>query len=253
MSGRVNAIIADWTRLMKEMKLTTTPAYQHHDGHPVISLWGYGFGHRAFDAVAAERLFRFLKRPENGACTIMLGVPNDWAGWTDDRMRLLRQYAQIISPWNVGRYDSPEKATQHFERFWPADLDFCKTNGKDYYAVVFPGFSWTNLQGGQARLNEIPRLGGRFFWHQIEAVKRYGMDMAYVAMFDEVDEGTAIFKCTNHPPEGRFLTYEGYPSDHYLRLSGLAGRLLRGEAVTFPDVRPNPEATLRFLPRGNAE
>ena len=56
--------------------------------------------------------------------------------------------------------------------------------------------------------------------------------MIYVAMFDEVDEATAIFKCTNHPPTGdgaKFLTYEGLPSDFYLRLTGAGGRMLRGE------------------------
>jgi hypothetical protein len=58
-------------------------------------------------------------------------------------------------------------------------------------------------------------------------------------MFDEVDEGTAIFKCTNRPPQGRFVTYEGYPSDHYLELSGRIGPLLRGEAVAFPETRPD--------------
>jgi hypothetical protein len=59
-----------------------------------------------------------------------------------------------------------------------------------------------------------------------------GADMLYVAMFDEVDEGTAIFKCTNEPPtrDGvKFITYEGLPSDQYLRLTGLAGKVIRGE------------------------
>ncbi len=51
-------------------------------------------------------------------------------------------------------------------------------------------------------------------------------------MFDEVDEGTAIFKCTNTPPTSggaKFLTYEGLPSDFYLKIAGEAGKLLRDE------------------------
>jgi hypothetical protein len=236
----IDTMKADWGRLMKEMKITSDPAYIRHRGGPVISLWGYGFGHRKFDAAATEEFFEWLKKPENGACTIMLGTPNDWVKWKDDRMRLMEKYATVISPWNVGRYNSVEGAKGHFKRNWPADQAWCKAHDRDYYAVVFPGFSWTNLKEG-APLNQIPRNGGTFLWSQFEEVKRYGMNMAYVAMFDEVDEGTAIFKCTNNPPTGRFCTYEGYPSDFYLRLTGNAGRLLRGETISMPDVKPDPK------------
>jgi len=96
--------------------------------------------------------------------------------------------------------------------------------------VVFPGFSWHNLNG--AELGSIPRLKGRFLWSQIVANKKAGADMLYIAMFDEVDEATAIFKCTNTPPTSggtKFLTLDGLPSDFYLRLAGQAGKLLRGE------------------------
>lgn len=71
-----------------------------------------------------------------------------------------------------------------------------------------------------------------FLWSQIEEAKALGSQMLYVAMFDEVDEGTAIFKCVNNPPSGDgvpFLDYEGLPSDYYLKLVGDAGRLLRDE------------------------
>ena len=58
-------------------------------------------------------------------------------------------------------------------------------------------------------------------------MKRTILFLVFIAVFDEVDEGTAIFKVTNTPPVGlgagvQFVTYEGLPCDHYLRLTGVA-------------------------------
>ena len=106
--------------------------------------------------------------------------------------------------------------------------------------VVFPGFSWANMHGGP--LDAIPRRKGEFLWSQFAAAKRAGAGMIYVAMFDEVDEGTAIFKCTSDVPaagETKFVTYEGLPSDFYLRLTGLGARMLRGE-IPIADNIPLP-------------
>ena len=82
------------------------------------------------------------------------------------------------------------------------------------------------------KLDKIPRLDGKFLWSQIVANKKAGADMLYIAMFDEVDEATAIFKCTNNPPSSggsKFVTFNGLPSDFYLQLAGQAGKLLRDE------------------------
>jgi hypothetical protein len=58
-------------------------------------------------------------------------------------------------------------------------------------------------------------------------------------MFDEVDEGTAIYKCTNDVPVGdsKFSTFEGLPSDHYLKLVGVASKMIRGD-VPLTDEMP---------------
>jgi hypothetical protein len=68
--------------------------------------------------------------------------------------------------------------------------------------------------------------------------------MLYVAMFDEVNEGTAIFKVTDKPPvsnSAKFIDMDGKPSDHYLWLTGEAAKMLRNEkplSYTLP-VRSN--------------
>lgn len=53
--------------------------------------------------------------------------------------------------------------------------------------------------------------------------------MLYVAMFDEIDEGTAIFKCATEVPVGAstFIPIEeGLKSDHYLWLTGEARAMM---------------------------
>jgi predicted deacylase len=66
-------------------------------------------------------------------------------------------------------------------------------------------------------MRSTPWLKGGFLWSQFVAAKKAGASKVYVAMFDEVDKGTAIFNCTNNPPVGEnpFVTYEGLPSGHY--------------------------------------
>ncbi len=80
----------------------------------------------------------------------------------------------------------------------------------------------------------IPRQGGKFYWQQMSTAINAGASMLYVAMFDEVNEGTAIFKCTDNPPVSdiaKFVGMDGLPSDHYLWLTGKAAELLKGGKV----------------------
>jgi hypothetical protein len=75
-------------------------------------------------------------------------------------------------------------------------------------------------------------MGGLFYWQQLSTAIAAGADMIYIAMFDEVNEGTAIFKVTDNPPVSdiaKFVGMDGKPSDHYLWLTGEAAKMLRKE------------------------
>lgn len=247
--GEAALILDDWGHLCDEAHITEDPAYLHHNGKPVVSVWGIGFvDRRGYTLEDCREIIRHLKA---AGCTVMLGVPPSWEKQGYDTINdagylEILALADIISPWAVGRFDSIPAARNHADTYYPDDLAWCAKNGLDYMPVVFPGFSWHNLHRGKSPLGQIPRQKGKFMWEQIRTVKQAGCDMLYVAMFDEVDEATAIFKCTNNPPTGNggsFLTYEGLPSDFYLRLTGVAGKVLRGEIPAtseLPDVLLNP-------------
>jgi hypothetical protein len=233
-------VIEDWKLLVDKMQITKDPAYLHHGGRPVITIWGVGFSDgRKYTLAECLDLVRFLKDdPKYGGNTVMLGVPTYWRELSRDALddRTLHEVilkADIVSPWTVGRYTSPEQASGYAEKTMKADLQWCREQNKEYMPVVFPGFSWHNMYS-RFPLNQIPRLKGKFLWTQYVEAKKAGATMVYQAMFDEVDEGTAIFKCTNDPPVGasRFLDYDGLPSDFYLKIVGQGTRLLRGQSYS---------------------
>ncbi|HTI73189.1 MAG TPA: glycoside hydrolase family 71/99-like protein [Candidatus Limnocylindria bacterium] len=235
--GKMERVIDDWKALVDRMEITKDPAYQRHAGKPVVVVWGFGFSDRRKYTVAEGlELVKFFKDdPKYGGCTVMLGVPTYWRTLNrdcvnDPAMHELILKADIVSPWTVGRYGNPKQAQDYAEKTMKPDLQWCQERSKEFMPVVFPGFSWHNMFSNSVP-NQIPRLKGEFLWSQFVEAKKAGATMVYQAMFDEVDEGTAIFKCTDDPPVGvsSFVNYEGLPSDFYLKLVGKATRMLRGE------------------------
>jgi hypothetical protein len=232
-AGRMNEVMEDWRTLRRDQQITQDPNYLHHHGKPVVAVWGVGFNdHREYTLAESRQLVEFLKAD---GCTVMLGVPAHWRelkadAVSDPALLEVVGLADIISPWTVGRYTNPVGAAEYADDLLAGDLVWCRQRHIDCLPVVFPGFSWHNLKGGP--LDQIPRRHGEFLWSQFCGAKRAGASMLYVAMFDELDEGTAIFKCSNDIPIGqtsKFVTYEGLPSDFYLKLVGTGTKMLRGE------------------------
>ncbi len=238
--GGTQVVIDDWKLLVDRMKLgrdENDPAYLFHNGRPLVAVWGIGFNDgRRYTLGECERLIEFLKNdPAYGGNTVIVGVPTGWRTGDadsihDDALARVLGKADIISPWTVGRYGTLPEVEAHSQRRWSGDIRWCRDREREYLPVVFPGFSWHNMQP-RFPSDQIPRQKGKFLWRQVYEAKKAGASMIYVAMFDEMDEGTAIFKCTNDVPvgESKFVTYDGLPSDHYLWLTGQAREMLRGD------------------------
>jgi len=233
----VQSLTNDWNYLVNTMGVTNSPRYLRHNGKPVAALWGFGFAGRGDTPEQAREVIAFLKR---AGFTVMGGAPAHWRtlggdAQTDPAWADVFRSFDIISPWTVGRYGDIPGADRYCQDFIIPDLAEASASGRDYMPVIFPGFSWKNLHNGP--LNQIPRLGGRFYWEQAQNAKRAGCKMVYGAMFDEVDEGTAMFKLAPAaaalPAQGSFvpLNIDGavLPSDWYLRLADQASRMLRGD------------------------
>lgn len=232
-AGEEDILIRDWKELCEKYKLVSrnNNHYVYHHGKPLVAVWGIGFNdRRKYGYEQVKKIIDFLK---SEGCSILVGVPTHWRTLTidavsDTRLLELVKQADIVHPWLVVRFDN--NTYEPYRKSIEEDIKWCKANGKDYMPVLFPGFSWHNMKK-DAPQNMIPRLGGRFFWKQVKGAVDAGAESLYLAMFDEIDEGTAFFKCTNTPPVGEssFITYEGEAPDHYLWLAGEAAKYLRGE------------------------
>jgi len=266
-------IINDWMHLVDTYGISKDPtdaAYLHHNGKPVVALWGLGFEEdgapRGYEGEGTRDAIDFIKNdPVYGGCTIMIGTDNEWrqrmSSPTHPYFDEIVEMADIISPWAVGRYGSTNPSS--FDDFVAnktiPDQVWCNAAGKDYLPVIFPGFSWYNLkhddEGYTAVFDSRPRLGGTFLWRQLyKNINDAGCTMMYQAMFDEVDEGTAIFKISNSPPvseeptsysnpflpigNAQHAPYDisdaDLPSDHYLWLLGEGVRMLKGQRDLTP-------------------
>jgi hypothetical protein len=240
-SGEALATVsADWKRLAGKMQITRDPSYQRHHGKPLVILWGVGFG-RKYTTPEIAAVVDFLQHDADyGGNAIMLGTPSAWrtgkgdAAKDPDLESLIRK-VDIVSPWAVNRYKSPEGFEECLNNYGREDLAWCGENKVDYMPVIFPGFSWNNLmntRGHDARKEAVPRGDGGFFWAQGSGWIKSGAKMIYIAMFDEIDEGTAIFKISGNPPspgKSGFITNEDMPSDHYLWLAGRLAKALKNE------------------------
>ncbi|TSJ40266.1 hypothetical protein FO440_10910 [Mucilaginibacter corticis] len=234
-------LMADWMFLVDSSQVTTGKSYLHHNGKPLLSIWGLGFDHtKPFASVTqADSLLDWFHKnaPKKYQATIMGGINDTWLTHTDD-WKAIYNKMDIISPWAVGRFGDDKGADKFRDRAIVPDKAYCDAHKVAYMPVIFPGFSWYNLRHGKSPFNQIPRRGGDFYWHQSYNAINAGVNMVYIAMYDEIDEGTAMYKAAptaaERPANEKFLSLDqdgiALPSDWYLQLARATSEILRGNA-----------------------
>ncbi|WP_281614961.1 sulfatase-like hydrolase/transferase [Flammeovirga sp. SubArs3] len=237
-------LIADWEYIVDQHEILEQESYVRQEGKPVIGIWGIGFKDRGLKVETFQKIIDYFHKDADPKyqAYILGGVPDGWRnlsrssaqeeGWAD----IYRQL-DMISPWSVGRYNNDASIDKWNTEYIQPDLTECNKEEIDYMPVVWPGFSWLNIKQGE--LNQIPRNGGQFYWKQVYNALNSGSRFLYVAMFDEVDEGTAMFKMVTNredlPVEAKdrivTLDMDGYPceNDWYLRLAGASQDMLEGK------------------------
>jgi hypothetical protein len=218
----------DWTKqITGSLHLTDSPMYAREGGKPVVELWGLGFTNRPGTVASGQAIVNWFK---SQGIYVIGGVPRGWRTDGDAKPGFAPVYKafNMLSPWMVG--STSDTAPQ-----LAADQAAMKANGQDYQPVIYPGFSWANWKGG-AR-NQIPRRSGDYLWTQAANVRKAGVTQAFIAMFDEYDEGTAIAPAASDssmiPTNQYFQTTSSdgtyVSSDFYLRLAGKATRMITGQ------------------------
>jgi hypothetical protein len=243
-----DVLVDDWKRLLSQ-GITRHPSYQRHKGRPVLAIAGIGSTSRpgtpsqTLDLVAR---LRDASKPFGGV-TLIATTPTGWRTLSGDAKHdpaWAKAYASfdIISPWTVGRYTDAKSFDQFVKKWLAPDIAQTRQMGLEYMPVIFPGFSWHNAFAAQGEkdkpYNQIPRDCGRFLWMQAARDRQLGATMLYAAMFDEVDEGTALFKLAPTqaaPREAKTVPLDAdgckLPNDWYLQVSREISEMLKGKVA----------------------
>lgn len=223
-------IINQWKKMVNE-GTTSDPRYMHHNGKPVLLLWGFFPNRKQSDPAYFKPIIEFLQAPGKYQATLVGGGDPNWQAKGTPEFQEMLMSMSAWQPWSVGRtgkttesgYKTPSTS------LWKDDMERCKANHVLFIPVINAGTHKAGPPPMPPELPIVPRRNGNYLWEQFAAASKLGgINSVFVAMFDEVNEGTQIMKVTNTPPtQAPFIQNEGATSDWYLRLTGLGGSMLK--------------------------
>ncbi len=203
--------------------ITSSPAYMHHEGKPVIEIWGFGI----VNEVTADDGIAIITALKNAGWYVILGVQQAWhAEFVENqpgRFGPVYRLADMIQPWTVGSYDITNYQGFLNGRQAVEDAGALRDLGIDSSIVVWPGGSSSNANPSE-QFDRFPRWNGTFYQMQLDGAVSLKPTFIFGAMFDEMNEGTSIFpvlRTRDLPTNQRFLGIDDdMAPDAYLQLAG---------------------------------
>ena len=170
--------------------LITSSAYLHHEGRPVLELWGFGVNKAQLHAADCATIFHAL-RSANPNPYVLLGVQWDWASDATQNPDYYNVYTQadVIQPWAVGAYDYSNYEQRYNDTFVP-DKALTDRLGIKYAPSITPGGSDRNRRGLGEPLGN--RYNGSFYEAQLKNMLDMKPFFVFGAMFDEFPESEAF-------------------------------------------------------------
>ena len=245
----VSVIQHDWTNLVNS-GYTNSTGYLHQNGLPVVMVFGFFYNDNSHPADYPDsansqgaQLINWLHAA--GSTKAYCVASGEWYWYNDaasePNFASLMKMPDAVQGWEAGNY--PPTGNYSPEASW------CAANNQMWLPEIYPGID--NFNEGRGITSMIDRQGGAFLWSQFYQASTYGIQAAYVGMWDEVNEGTQIEPCTsslpsatpapnwwpNNPPwwsanpdNSEFNTYYGIPkgagSDYYVKMTAALSRLV---------------------------
>lgn len=184
-SSVVSNLLHDYTTNVAS--LVSSSAYLHHQGRPVLELWGFGINKTKLNAADCSSIFHAL-RSANPNPYVVMGVQQAWRSESSSNPDYYNVYTQadVIQPWTVGAYDN-----SNYQGFYSGttvpDKALTDRLGIGYSPVVLPGSSDRNRNGGTGQFGN--RYSGSFYEAQLKNVLQIKPKFVFGAMFDEFPEG----------------------------------------------------------------
>ena len=210
--GGVGRVADDWEALVAG-GVTGDSRYLHDGGQPIVAVFGVSNfdGRRPYQY---DEVLALAQRMKATGAKLILSPAQGWRNNLDHddgsgvTFGQVLAEADVVRPWTVG-YVGRGPDVRAYANQLDADRAWLEARGQELQPVFQAGYSARNLmknERGRADFEDfldiVPRRGGDFFWEQADAYDAVGARSAFVAMFDEIDEGTQIFKVDPTPPAG---------------------------------------------------